>query len=81
MAKKKSNQMLILTILLAIFVVLSAIQTIEISSLSNKIKSEGFVLGSNAPTTSYNSAIPQSTYSQNSVPQDSQDLPKMVGGC
>ncbi len=77
MAKKKSNQILILTILLSVFVVLSTIQAVQITSISNKIEAQGFTLGSsNDATYSSGSSKPSS-----SIPANIQELPQMVGGC
>ena len=78
MAKKKSNQMLILTILLGVFVVLSAMQAVQISSISQKIGSDDFILGNSKQTTSNSDPA---TYSKSSVPENLEELPQMVGGC
>jgi hypothetical protein len=76
--KNKSNQTLILAIILGIFVFLSAIQAVQITSISQKIGSEGFVLG-DSKQTSYGST--PSPSSKTNIPENIQELPQMVGGC
>ena len=75
--KKGNNQNLIMSIILGIFIIISAFQSFQINNLQTQIEDGGIKISSSGGS-SYSS----SGSSKNSeVPSNIQDLPQMVGGC
>lgn len=73
------KQATIITIVLAVLVLISAVQAIQLNSLKNDINEGEIEIGvANTKSTSSNDGGTKRT---SSVPSSIKDLPTMVGGC
>ncbi len=75
--QKSSNQSLIMSIILGIFIIISAFQSFQINSLKTQIETGGVKITSSSES-SYTSS---GNSGKSAVPSSIQDLPDMVGGC
>ncbi len=75
----KINKEILLTILLVVLVIVSAVQAIQLNILSKRAEIGSFVEA--AKKTSSASSTPPTGTGGSQLPQNLQNLPKMVGGC
>jgi len=74
---KKNNQNLILSVILGIFIIISAFQSFQINDLKTQMQEGGIKISSSVGN-SYSSS---SGSGKSDVPSNLKDLPQMVGGC
>ncbi len=74
----KINQATLLTVLLAVLVIVSAVQAYQLTSLKSEISDAEFTLGSSSGSSSSRVKL---TTGSGGMPTSIQNLPPMVGGC